>query len=274
MENKKYFSVEDNFKKIISDNLNKINSISQIETGWTNFVYKVSCDECNYIFRFPRNEFFSNALIKEYKIITEIKDKIGFLTPNFILKYDKDRPYTIHKEIEGESLSSCYNKLDEKEKKNLAFDICRLLDEFSKIDITKKDYQTVSNFLDNLSLVSKNNYDIEVHNELKKLENEKMVFSHGDFNPGNLLLKNKKLVAIIDFSFSGISSPLTDLSRIIGRCPNEFKDIILKEYENYFKTTLNIENLNKIEKIWAYVEEKYIMYIKQNHPSIILPDLV
>ena len=273
MENN-FFNTQDNFEKIINNYCFDIFSISQIQTGWTNFVFRVQTKNENYIIRFPRNNFFANALIKEYEIIKNIKNEISFQTPNFILKYDNNRPYTIHKEIEGDSLSNCYHNLSLENKKELAKDICKLLDEFYRIDIKNRDYQLISNFLDNLSNVSQNNYDLKIHNKLKQLEQNEIVFSHGDFNPGNLIVRNNRLVAIIDFSFAGVSSKYTDLSRIIGRCPIDFKQILIDEYEKYFNIKIDMNSLEEIQKLWAYVEEKYILYIKQNHKDIVLPNLV
>ena len=272
-ENNLFFTEKDNFISIINNNIKDVISFCQIQTGWTNFVFRVISKNGNFIFRFPRNNFFANALIKEFNIVNLIKDKISIETPNFKLKFNKLRPYTIHKEIKGESLSSCYNLLSSDEKQQLAVDICNLLSEFYTINVNNQ-FEKVSNFLDNLSFVSKNNYDITKHNILKEYEKENLVFSHGDFNPGNLILKNNKLVAIIDFSFSGTSTIYTDLSRIIGRCPKDFKEILIKNYEKLFITKLDTEKIRNIEDIWAYVEKQYILYIKQNHPDIILPNLV
>ena len=108
----------------------------------------------------------------------------------------------------------------------------------------------------------------------KSLEKNHMILSHGDLNPGNLILRNHKLVAVIDFAFAGISSEFVDISRIVGRTPSEFKDMIVSAYEKKFQTKIDLENINNLEKTWSYVEEKYILYIKQNHPTIVLPSLV
>ena len=271
---KTYFLDNEDFEKIIKSKIENVLSFKQIQTGWTNFVFDVKTNLQDYIVRFPRNAFFSDALVKEYYILEEIKDKISFITPNLTLCYDKSRPFTIHKKIDGKSLSECYPSLTIEDKKNLANDICLLIKEFNEINIKNKNLKLVSNFLDNLSLVSQNNYDKTIHDYMRKLEKEKLVFSHGDFNPGNLILKDNKLFAVIDFSFSGISHPFTDLSRIIGRCPSDFKDILLKEYNKSFKTKVDENEITKLIKIWNYVEEKYILYIKQYHPSIKLPDLI
>lgn len=271
-----FFDTKDNFKEIIKSHLPKSFNISQVQTGWTNFVYEVHHNKSTYYFRFPRNDFFSDALVKEYHFCQFIRNKISFSVPNLKLNFNNKRPYTIHRGIKGESLSSCYSSLTEKEKTRLSKDISKMIFEFANIDFKKfadRNFQLVSNFLDNLSLVSQNNYDITKHDFLKKLENSNIVLSHGDFNPGNLILRNNKLVAVIDFSFAGISSEYVDLSRIIGRTPKEFRNFLIPEFEKKFSTKIDLNSLSELEKTWQYIEEKYILYIKQNHPTIVLPTL-
>lgn len=273
----KFFDTNDDFEKIIKRYIKNPVSISQIQNGWTNFVYKVSNGKNTYFFRFPRNDFFSDALVKEYNFSKFIKDKISFRTTNLKLHYDKGRPYTIHRGIVGESLEDCYNDLNLKEKKKLARDVSKLLYEFSSINIndySQQNFQPVSDFLDKLSYVSQNNYDISKHDGLKHFENENMVLSHGDLNPGNILLRNHKMVAVIDFAFAGVSTIWTDLARFIGRVPKEFSDIMISAFEKKFKSKINFSAIEEMEDTWHYVDHQYMLYIKQNHPSIILPSLV
>ncbi len=273
----KFFDLDDDFEKIIKKHFKGSTDIFQVKTGWTNFVYHVTSGKSSYFFRFPRNDFFSDALVKEYNFCVFLRGKISFKIPRLKLFYDNGRPYTLHREIKGESLSDCYNELSEKEKQKLAKDIVKMVYEFSNINYKEypdKNFQKVSNFLDNLSNVSQNGYDIKEHDFLKSLEKNHMILSHGDLNPGNLILRNHKLVAVIDFAFAGISSEFVDISRIVGRTPSEFKDMIVSAYEKKFQTKIDLENINNLEKTWGYVEEKYILYIKQNHPTIVLPSLV
>lgn len=276
-QGQKFFDLDDDFEKIIKKHFKDSKDIFQVKTGWTNFVYHVTSGKTSYFFRFPRNDFFSDALVKEYNFCVFLKGKISFKIPKLKLFYDNGRPYTLHREIKGESLSDCYNELNDKEKQKLAKDIVKMVYEFANIDYKEypdKNFQKVSNFLDNLSNVSQNGYDIKEHDFLKSLEKNHMILSHGDLNPGNLILRNHKLVAVIDFAFAGISSEFVDISRIVGRTPSEFKDMIVSAYEKKFQTKIDLENINNLEKTWSYVEEKYILYIKQNHPTIVLPSLV
>ena len=268
----KYFNTRDNFRRIIASKIAHIQNISQISTGWTNFVFRVQTEGETFIFRFPRNSFFAEALKKEYKIIRFLQDKISFCIPNMRLCYHLKRPFSFHKELSGEALSSCYHNMSVQNLNEIADDICILLKEFSSISFSNHKFEKVSNFLNRLSAVSKNNYDISRHNDLKNMEEKHIVFSHGDLNPGNLIIKNHRLYAVIDFAFAGVSYDLVDLSRIADRCPKEFSEILFTAYKKHF-STIDSTEISSLCQTWRYVEEKYILYIKQNHPDIQLPDL-
>jgi len=123
----KYFSLDDNFKLLIKRNLHDLISYKQISTGWTNFVFIATTKKSQYIFRFPRNDFFANALEKEFKINQFLQNKLSFKIPQMQLYYHKHRPYSVHIKLDGESLSSCYHKLTDKQKNDLAKDCCKLL---------------------------------------------------------------------------------------------------------------------------------------------------
>lgn len=267
-----FFSLNDDFQKIIKKYCPKVLSYRQISTGWTNFVFVAKTKKDDYIFRFPRNEFFSKAIEKEFFINNFLQNKLSVKIPKMKLFYENSRPFSIHKKLNGECLSFCYNDLSNNELKILAQDICNLLKEFSEIKLENTNFQLVSNFLDNLSKVSKNNYDLKMHNYIKTLEQNHLIFSHGDLNPGNVILKNHKLYGVIDFAFAGTSYDLVDLSRLLGRCPKEFQIMLLETYENKFGK-IDSKKVQKLQNLWAYVEKKYILYMKQNCPDIKLSNL-
>lgn len=131
----------------------------------------------------------------------------------------------------------------------------------------------LSEFLDGLSKVDNQEYNLAEHNILRKLENKKCVLAHADFNPGNILLNSKnRMFAVLDFAFVSYTSDIVDISRVIGRLPKEYSEIFLKEYEKVFNIKVDREKINKIISLWNYVEKKYITYIKKCHKDIILPN--
>ena len=201
-----FFTLNDNFEMIINKNLNKVLNIEQIKTGWTNFVFTAKKNDGNvFFFRFPRNDFFARKIVKEVKFNNFIKDKISIKTTNLQLFYDNNRPYSVHKQINGKNLYEVYDKMTEKQKQQLADDISLFLLELQSINCKNIDFiETLSSFLYELAEISKIEgceYNFNNHCELINKEKfEPMVLNHGDLNPGNILMNNDyKIEAIIDF---------------------------------------------------------------------------
>ena len=234
----KFFTVKDNFKDIIKDNLNCDHfKIEKISNGWTNFVYSATKDDgTKYFFRFPRNNFFSDALVKEVRYTSFVKDKISFGTANLFLGYSNGRPYSFHRCIEGKNLYDVLDNIPENKIDKLCDDICKLIFEIQSIDMSPcEDLILLSDFLNNLADISaeKGCYDYSVHNELIREEKtENLVLNHGDLNPGNIILdKDFNMVAVLDFAFITKSSKFDDISRIIGRLPERFKQKLIVSFE-------------------------------------------
>ena len=59
--------------------------------------------------------------------------------------------------------------------------------------------------------------------------NKKPVWIHGDFASGNIIIKNGKLNAIIDFGGMGIGDPACDLVIIWTFLQNEAKEIFKEQ---------------------------------------------
>ena len=134
---RKYFTLNDNFIKIIETRFPKHKKIEQISTGWTNYVFIVKSKKGCFIFRFPRNTFFSNALVKECRFLTQIKNEnFNVILPNIELNFYNGRPYSIHKLIKGKSLTD--SKLSEKQKIRFSKQICEFLEQLSKIKTNMK----------------------------------------------------------------------------------------------------------------------------------------
>lgn len=265
----KHFSVNDDFERIIKGVFPSADKICQVSTGWTNFVFVVKVQKEKYVFRFPRNDFFLKVLKKEAKFCDFLQNlKLKVQTPKLKLFFDKGRVFSVHKMIEGKPLSCCH--LLPHQKRRLAKDSCEFLKTLSQAK-TRQHLPSASRFLQELSLVSGEGYDLKHHATLEKIEKqEKHVLSHGDFNPGNLLVKRGKLVAVLDFAFASRSSPKNDLARIIGRLPKNYKKCFLSEYQKIFGK-IDQNELDELISMWHYVEKRYVMYIKKAHPDILLP---
>lgn len=266
---RKFFISSDDFFYIISTQVKKIKSVEQISTGWTNFVFKVKARGGEYIFRFPRNDFFSTQLEKECAFLAGIcRREISVALPEIKLCSFKGRPYSMHKSLAGKPLAEC--NLSAKKLKKVALSALRFLNELAQIS-PRLSLPTTSQFLKELSLVSGGDYDISKHVALEKEEKLGLVLSHGDFNPGNILIRHGKICGVLDFAFVSYSTPLDDIARIVGRYPQIARPIFDELKKRGAPDDVE-ERVAALCQMWKYIEEKYIEYIKREHPDIILPE--
>ena len=145
---KVFFSEEENFKSIIEEALpnEEIKKIIKISTGWTNIVYNVKTEKDEYFFRFPRDEFWSRTIVKDYEFAKFIYGKTDFNTVNLQLKYDKEnRPFSMHKKIEGSALADKIDNLTADEIKSVSNDIAKFMFQLHNIEFVKNDVFDVNN---------------------------------------------------------------------------------------------------------------------------------
>ena len=79
---------------------------------------------------------------------------------------------------------------------------------------------------------------------------------------------DKNVCAIIDFAFVSKSSELNDVSRLIGRLPEDFHEIMLDSYNKKFNKNVLMDKIKSLISVWNYVEEHYINYMRVNQPEI------
>ena len=271
MENK-YFELNENFEEIINKILNNkiINNMEQITTGWTNIVYEVETNDGNYFFRFPRDEFWSRTIVKDCEFAEYIHNKTEFNTSNLELHYDNGRPFSVHKKIPGIPLAVKMDELKQDEVKDVSDDIAKFMYELHTIEYdrdevfkTKDISLELKGFLTELLNLHVSNEDKKFWNENENdIEAENLV--HGDLNPSNVLLdNNNKVTAIIDFGFGGFGNKYDDISRIIGRCPEKFKEPIVDSYEKYANNKLDLDELNRNISQWNNIDSGYINYMRE-----------
>jgi len=267
----KFFTTKDNFENIIESVLGDVDEVSLIATGWTNFVYKVRKGNNRYIFRFPRNTFFSNVLDKEVTFNKFIKGKLSFKTTDLKLLFDNGRPYTMHEEIPGTNMTELYPSLTKEDKRKIARQVSDFIYELQHIDTSTLHYklETTSEFLLGLSKVDDQEYDTSKLNPLKELESKDLTLSHADLNPGNILLdENHNVCGILDFAFVSYTSDLNDMARLIGRLPKDYYDIMLEEYNKRFNLNITKKQVDEIIGVWNHVEHHYMIYMRNHHPEI------
>lgn len=267
-----FFKIDENFEDIIKNTLKnkEIKRLKQITTGWTNIVYEVETDDGNYFFRFPRDEFWSRTIVKDCEFAKYIYIKTEFNTSNVQLYYNNERPFSVHKKISGTPLAEKMNDMTDSEIRDVCDDIAKFMHELHNINYEENEVFNTNNIGLKLSDFLNELLSLHVSEEDRKFwqidKNDKKCENlvHGDLNPSNVLINDKnKVSAIIDFGFGGFGDKYDDLSRIIGRCPEKFKNYIVKSYEKYSNNEIDREILdNKIE-IWDNIDKGYINYMKQ-----------
>lgn len=256
---------------------NDVKSVRFIETGWTNIVADAQTSDTNYIFRFPRNLFWANVMIKDCLFCELIHGKMPVSTPDVKLVIDKNRPFSIHKKIRGKALSDVDFKSLSNESKEAISNQCALfLKKLHAIPPTlfpMVSQTTLNDFLIELAQVHKGAYDYSKHNAFKNIEEhaKKLCLVHGDFNQGNVLVdENNQVTAIIDFAFVSLSVPEADIGRFWGRTDDEFGAFLAKAYDNLSTAEEKCipSNIVDVIELFQYVDMKYIDYLRNNEKSV------
>ena len=271
--NKTYFDIDEDFEGIIKDAFNdkKIEEVSKISTGWTNIVFNVKTNKGEYFFRFPRDEFWSRTIVKDCEFSSFINGKTEFETAKLELFHDnKGRPFSVHKKIEGTVLADKMDKLSSDDIKNISNDIAKFMYQLHNVDYETEKIFKINNiglklneFLDELLTKHVSKEDMEFWKN-KSCEEKTECVVHGDLNSSNVLINdNNEVVAFIDFGFGGYGNKYDDIARIIGRTPKEFKNEIIKSYEEYSTTKLNEKILDNEIQTWTNIDNAYINYMRK-----------
>ena len=270
---KNYFTLDEDFENIIKNSLpnREIHSIRSVTTGWTNIVFEVSTNDGCYFFRFPRDEFWIKTIVKDYDFAKFINGKTDFKTAELSLLYDNGRPFSMHKKIDGTVLVSKMNDMSDEEIKVVSKDIAKFMYQLHHIPFNKENVFQKSNniglklvdFLDELLNVHVDPKDKVFWKYDEFINKDNTCLVHGDLNSSNIILDDSNHIsAVIDFGFGGFGNKYFDLARIIGRCPENFRNEIMKDYEELEGQNLNTSTLNNEIDIWNKIDGAYINYMR------------
>ncbi len=271
---KMYFTLDEDFEKIIKEAVKdkEIIDLKQISTGWTNIVYEVSTNDGNYFFRFPRDEFWSRTIVKDYEFAKYIYGKTDFNTSKLELLYNDGRPFSVHKKVEGTVLADRINDLTEEEIKTVSADISKFMFQLHNLEYTKNKIFNTKNigvnlidFLNELLNVHVSKRDKEFWNYEELMNEQNNCLVHGDLNSSNIIIdENAHVAAVIDFGFGGFSNKYLDIARIVGReCPEKFKNEVIKNYEELSNNKLNHNEISNKVNTWTNIDNAYINYMKE-----------
>lgn len=270
---KNYFSLDEDFERIIRRELGgkEISEIKQITTGWTNIVYEVKSNSGDYYFRFPRDDFWIRTIVKDCQFAQYIKGKTDFNTVDLKLRYDNGRPFSMHKKIEGTTFANKMNDMSKEEVETVCKDIAKFMYQLHNIKYDAGEIFSINNigvdlvdFLDELLNIHVDPKDkvFWKYDNFKNKENNCLV--HGDLNSSNIILdENNHISAIIDFGFGGFGNKYYDIARIIGRCPENFKQELINDYEKISNEKLNENALENEIDIWDNIDGAYINYMRK-----------
>lgn len=180
--------------------------------------------------RLPSAEKYAAKVVKEQKWLLILAPHLSLPipTPLHLGAPSQNYPWnwSIYNWIEGDSANAL--DINDLESQAIALDLAKFLNELQKIDITGAPVPGKHNFYRG---ASPKVYDEEARYSIKSLRGfidtdrataiwEKAVSSkwdkdpvwiHGDLAVGNILIKNKKLSAVIDFSAICVGDPACDL---------------------------------------------------------------
>ncbi|WP_033298457.1 aminoglycoside phosphotransferase APH(3') [Psychromonas ossibalaenae] len=201
--------------------------ISPVEkSGWDNRTFHLGK---NMLVRLPSSDDYVSQVEKEQRWLPELAKVASLPIPRPVAKgissTDFPRPWSVYEWIEGETiLNKCPKDLD-----SIAYDLAEFLNSLDKADTEGAPLAGKHNFYRGCSL---NNYEKDIYKSLEVLKNEidtetviavwdkasehewsqPSVWFHGDMSLGNILVKDGKLSAIIDFGCSAVGDPACDLA--------------------------------------------------------------
>lgn len=200
------------------------------------------------LIRMPSGEDYASKVEIEQKWLPKLSPNISLMIPKPIHMGEpsKDYPYhwSIYEWCEGESLNLISK--DTLNLEEIAKDLANFLKELQKIDVSNAPIAGKHNFYRGAKI---NIYFDDAINNIKKLENiidskkaisimeesinskweKEPVWIHGDLAIGNILIKDNKINAIIDFGGMSVGDPACDLVLYWNFFEGKSKDIFKSE---------------------------------------------
>lgn len=202
-------------------------------------------------------------LLKEVKII----NKLNFKFLPEIIEYNKEGKYIVTKEMRGERLSEILQNTNKKSVEFM-FEYGKTLAEIHKTQVDCEDVQhrkffdiPTHEYLENNEISFTN--DFLIKNKPTKINK---CFCHGDFHYANILWKDEKISAVLDWELSGIGNKEFDIAwAIINRPSQKFlkTEREIKEFLRGYKS-LNKCNIKYVKYYMILIYCHFISVDKNN----------
>lgn len=227
--------------------------ITKVEPGgWDNMTFRLGSE---MLIRMPSAACYAEKVPKEQELLPLLAKQLSVAIPTPIAlgKPSAEYPFawSIYTWIEG----STADTLKPEELAQFAFDTAQFLNELRTSDTTGGPLPGTHNFFRG---AHPSVYDADTQTALQKLQgiidieqataiwNKALratwqhapVWIHGDFSPGNILVKNGKLTAVIDFGGTAVGDPACDLVLAWTFFDDKSREI--------FKSTIDLD-----EDTWA-----------------------
>lgn len=207
----------------------KWDSVDCIHLGWSSDKkYRVTKNDQTFLIRLSPVEFLENKnkefqLIKKCNKLITCSEAIACST----VSNKSTMAYMILSYIKGESLDIALNSFTNEEQYQLGIEAGRILKKIHSIDLESVDGKEV---LSNLEMKKREQLDrfinshhnlphqekivAYVSNHLNKIGKQRVVYQHGDFHPGNIIIDDKRELHIIDFNRCDIGDPYEEFLKI------------------------------------------------------------
>lgn len=272
--NRTFFTEAEDFYAILADKFQSLDrNIRKISTGWTNIVLDVQSGSENYIVKLPRDDFWAKYITKDADASNFVRNNMDIRTGEMKILYSQNRPFSIHRRIEGTALTERLKDLSSEKISKVSKKLAEIFYSFHSFNISnlpEKLRTRYYDFVSNLPKLDEKKYDFSYFNGLLNDEkSEEQVFIHGDLNIGNVILNSDDDVeAIIDYSFCGLGDKYTDLSILACRIDDDFFDRVVSEYQKISGKNLDMKKMEDRKHLRQYIEKEYMAFMKANHPEI------
>lgn len=244
-------------KKIVEkifeqNNLGSVDLIEKVEIGFTNTVYSI---DDQYIIKICTDEANEANFEKEVFLCTFFKDVVP--APDIIVYDDSkrylDQNFVIYPKIPGENLYARWHLMTREERRDVIKQLCLILKSINNADYTQfldrynlshecRWMQIIeSKIARSLSQIKEKNMlsvqftsAIEQFIEKNKvvLEQQKMALVYWDAHFDNVLVKNNRVVGLLDFErteFASIDFMLDTIKRMVDR-PKKYMSAASEKY--------------------------------------------